>query len=58
MAEFMLPDGAGETSTAESGRVPKVSETTVVKGLNGQIQSWHTGKKLKTYFFTDEQVFN
>ena len=49
MAEFMPPDGDWNTTVtqAEQGRVPKVSETTVVKGQFGLAQSGGTGKKLK-----------
>lgn len=35
MAEFMLPAGAENTFSAITGRVPKVSETTEVKGQYG-----------------------
>ncbi|QOI17546.1 ORF3 [Human anellovirus zj-ad 1] len=45
MAEFMPPDGAGVASTADSGRVPQVSETTEVKGLIGLNQSWRNGQE-------------
>lgn len=53
MAEFTPPDGDGITSEiqADLGRVPKVSETTEVKGQFGLDQSGGTGKKLK-YSFT------
>lgn len=48
MAEFMPPDGGEYTPeeySAASGRVPKVSETTVVKGLIGLKQSWRNGQE-------------
>ena len=45
MAEFMPLDGAQiDRLSADSGRVPKVSETTVVKGQFGLNQSSGTGK--------------
>lgn len=52
MAEFMPPDGDWSSSLtqADQGRVPKVSETTEVKGQFGLGQSGGTGKKLKTLF--------
>jgi len=43
MAEFTPPDGAKTTSFADFGQVPKVSETTGVKGPYGQNQSWRNG---------------
>ncbi len=60
MAEFMPPDGDGSRLLiqADLGRVPKVSETTVVKGQFGLDQSGGTGKKLKIIlYFTDEHIY-
>ncbi len=55
MAEFTPPDGdaIGHRLEADQGRVPKVSETTEVKGQFGLGQSGGTGKKLKYIYFTD-----
>ncbi len=55
MAEFMPPDGDRSSLLiqADLGRVPKVSETTEVKGQFGLDQSGGTGKTLKLYFFTE-----
>lgn len=51
MAEFMPPDGdcIGYQLQADQGRVPKVSNTTGVKGQFGLGQSGGTGKKLKIF---------
>lgn len=58
MAEFMPLDGDKiETILADPGRVPKVSETTVVKGQFGLDQSSGTGKILKYFILQNVKIY-